>query len=171
MRANTRTTFNGIPTTSRIRPDRLAIESEMTMILAVRRVAVVVIGLFLAVLLSGTHADAFVPQHPPPAVAFHHHRTTTTTTILSSSSSSSSSSTTSASSASTRSGGNTSSGGTVMEVPTQPIPGMKPGTSGLRKKVEVWQAVDPSNQHYLENFIQSLLDTAIAKNDNQVPNT
>jgi hypothetical protein len=166
MRANTRTTFNGIPTTSRIRPDRLAIESEMTMILAVRRVAVVVIGLFLAVLLSGTHADAFVPQHPPPAVAFHHqHRTTTT--ILSSSSSS----TTSASSASTRSGGNTSSGGTVMEVPTQPIPGMKPGTSGLRKKVEVWQAVDPSNQHYLENFIQSLLDTAIAKNDNQVPNT
>ena len=138
----------------------------MTMILAVRRVAVVVIGLFLAVLLSGTHADAFVPQHPPPAVAFHHqHRTTTT--ILSSSSSS----TTSASSASTRSGGNTSSGGTVMEVPTQPIPGMKPGTSGLRKKVEVWQAVDPSNQHYLENFIQSLLDTAIAKNDNQVPNT
>jgi phosphoglucomutase len=48
---------------------------------------------------------------------------------------------------------------------------MKPGTSGLRKKVEVWQAADPSNQHYVENFIQSLLDTATAKNDGKVPQT
>jgi phosphoglucomutase len=48
---------------------------------------------------------------------------------------------------------------------------MKPGTSGLRKKVEVWQAIDPSNQHYVENFIQSLLDTATAKNDGKVPQT
>jgi phosphoglucomutase len=60
---------------------------------------------------------------------------------------------------------------TVTEVPTKPIPGMKPGTSGLRKKVEVWQAVDPANEHYVENFIQSLLDTATAKNDGKVPQT
>jgi phosphoglucomutase len=59
----------------------------------------------------------------------------------------------------------------VTEVPTQPIPGMKPGTSGLRKKVEVWQAVDPSNRNYLENFIQALIDTATAKNDGKVPQT
>lgn len=59
----------------------------------------------------------------------------------------------------------------VTEVPTKPIPGMKPGTSGLRKKVEVWQAVDPENEHYVENFIQSLLDTATAKNNGQVPQT
>jgi len=62
-------------------------------------------------------------------------------------------------------------GGTVIDVPTKPIEGMKPGTSGLRKKVEVWQAVDPSNEHYVENFIQSLLDTATAKNNNVVPKT
>jgi hypothetical protein len=54
--------------------------------------------------------------------------------------------------------------GVVEQVPTKPIEGMKPGTSGLRKKVEVWQAKDPSNQHYLENFIQSLLDTAFDGN-------
>jgi hypothetical protein len=59
----------------------------------------------------------------------------------------------------------------VMDVPTKPIAGMKPGTSGLRKKVEVWQAVDPANEHYLENFIQSLIDTATAVNDGKVPQT
>jgi hypothetical protein len=59
----------------------------------------------------------------------------------------------------------------VNEVPTKPIAGMKPGTSGLRKKVEVWQAIDPANQNYLENFIQSLIDTATAKNSNNVPQT
>lgn len=59
----------------------------------------------------------------------------------------------------------------VAEVPTKPIPGMKPGTSGLRKKVEVWQALDPANQHYVENFIQSLLNTATAKNNGKVPQT
>lgn len=53
----------------------------------------------------------------------------------------------------------------LVEVPTKPIEGMKPGTSGLRKKVEVWQAVDESNTHYVENFIQSLLDVAIENND------
>ena len=59
----------------------------------------------------------------------------------------------------------------VQEVETKPIAGMKPGTSGLRKKVEVWQAVDPSNQYYVENFIQSLLDTAISKNGGKIPKT
>jgi phosphoglucomutase len=49
---------------------------------------------------------------------------------------------------------------TLTEVPTSPIAGMKPGTSGLRKKVEVWQGVDGTNKYYVENFIQSLLDTA-----------
>jgi phosphoglucomutase len=55
--------------------------------------------------------------------------------------------------------------GTPIEVPTTPIEGMKPGTSGLRKKVEVWQGIDSKNSHYVENFIQSLLDTAAAKNE------
>lgn len=52
----------------------------------------------------------------------------------------------------------------ILEVPTTPIEGMKPGTSGLRKKVEIWQGVDASNKNYVENFIQSLLDTAQANN-------
>jgi phosphoglucomutase len=60
---------------------------------------------------------------------------------------------------------------TVQEVVTKPIAGMKPGTSGLRKKVEVWQAVDPANKYYLENFIQSLLDTAVDKNAGAMPKT
>jgi phosphoglucomutase len=72
---------------------------------------------------------------------------------------------------SSSSSSNTVTDSTIVTVPTRPIPGMKPGTSGLRKKVEVWQGVDKSNQYYLENFIQSLVDTAIAKNNNQVPQT
>jgi phosphoglucomutase len=50
---------------------------------------------------------------------------------------------------------------------------MRPGTSGLRKKVEVWQGlVDPdTNKHYVENFIQSLIDTAVAKNNNEMLQT
>ncbi|GMH95008.1 hypothetical protein TrVE_jg5349 [Triparma verrucosa] len=40
-------------------------------------------------------------------------------------------------------------------VPSTPIPGMKPGTSGLRKKTKQWMS-----KNYLSNFIQSLLDTA-----------
>ena len=52
----------------------------------------------------------------------------------------------------------------IVDVSTKPIAGMKPGTSGLRKKVEVWQAVDEANKNYLENFIQSLLDTAFENN-------
>lgn len=52
----------------------------------------------------------------------------------------------------------------VAEIATSPIAGMKPGTSGLRKKVEVWQGVDDANKFYVENFIQSLIDTAAEKN-------
>lgn len=42
----------------------------------------------------------------------------------------------------------------ILTVPTNPIPGQKPGTSGLRKKVAVFR-----QQHYLENFVQSVFDT------------
>ena len=49
--------------------------------------------------------------------------------------------------------GASSAVGEVVEVPTAPIAGMRPGTSGLRKKVEVWMG-----EHYVENFVQSLLD-------------
>ncbi|KAG7365445.1 phosphoglucomutase/phosphomannomutase domain containing protein [Nitzschia inconspicua] len=61
---------------------------------------------------------------------------------------------------------------TLAEVPTTPIPGMKPGTSGLRKKVEVWQGKDDTaNKYYVENFIQSLLDTAQANNGGEMLQT
>ena len=52
----------------------------------------------------------------------------------------------------------------VVEVETTPVPGMRPGTSGLRKKVEVWQGVADGDKNYVENFIQSLIDTATASN-------
>jgi phosphoglucomutase len=43
---------------------------------------------------------------------------------------------------------------TIRTVETKPIPGQKPGTSGLRKKVEVFR-----QSPYLENFVQAILDT------------
>jgi len=48
---------------------------------------------------------------------------------------------------------------------------MRPGTSGLRKKVEIWQGVDDANKYYVENFIQSLIDTAIDSNDGKAIDT
>ncbi|MDF0601356.1 alpha-D-glucose phosphate-specific phosphoglucomutase [Psychromarinibacter sp. C21-152] len=38
-------------------------------------------------------------------------------------------------------------------VTTEPIPGQKPGTSGLRKKTHVFM-----QRHYLENFVQAIFD-------------
>eukprot|EP00980_Cylindrotheca_fusiformis_P008717 scaffold1868_cov193-Cylindrotheca_fusiformis.AAC.2 len=60
---------------------------------------------------------------------------------------------------------------TIDEVATSPISGMKPGTSGLRKKVETWQGIDAANKYYVENFIQSLIDTATEANGGKVIET
>lgn len=54
----------------------------------------------------------------------------------------------------------------IVTIPTSPIEGMRPGTSGLRKKVEVWMG-----QHYVENFIQSLIDTAADANGGKMLDT
>ncbi len=43
---------------------------------------------------------------------------------------------------------------TITTVRTAPIAGQKPGTSGLRKKTAVFMGT-----HYLENFVQAILDT------------
>jgi len=59
----------------------------------------------------------------------------------------------------------------ILDVATSPIQGMRPGTSGLRKKVEVWQGKDESNKYYLHNFIQSLIETAAAANNGKMLET
>ncbi len=42
---------------------------------------------------------------------------------------------------------------TIKEIPTSPIEGQKTGTTGLRKKVQLYQ-----QKHYLENYIQCIFD-------------
>jgi len=54
----------------------------------------------------------------------------------------------------------------IITVPTSPIEGMRPGTSGLRKKVEIWMG-----KLYVENFIQCLVETAMASNGGQMLDT
>jgi phosphoglucomutase len=52
----------------------------------------------------------------------------------------------------------------TLTVPTQPFEGQKPGTSGLRKRVKIFQ-----QENYTENFVQSMLE-AIPKADGGAKN-
>jgi phosphoglucomutase len=107
------------------------------------RFSFLAVASFMALLSSfpkSASTDAFVPKHHHRA--FHQPRTTSSLSATAS----------------------------IAEVPTAPIQGMKPGTSGLRKKVEVWQGKE-GDKYYVENFIQSLIDTATEKNGGKVPET
>ncbi|GLB41669.1 putative phosphohexose mutase family protein [Lyophyllum shimeji] len=46
----------------------------------------------------------------------------------------------------------------VKEISTKPFEGQKPGTSGLRKRVKVFQ-----QEHYTENFVQAIFDSIKAE--------
>ncbi|KAG8957383.1 Phosphoglucomutase-2 [Tulasnella sp. 419] len=46
----------------------------------------------------------------------------------------------------------------IQEISTTPYEGQKPGTSGLRKRVKVFE-----QQHYTENFVQAILDAIPGK--------
>ncbi|KDQ26595.1 hypothetical protein PLEOSDRAFT_51607 [Pleurotus ostreatus PC15] len=46
----------------------------------------------------------------------------------------------------------------IKDIPTKPYDGQKPGTSGLRKRVKVFQ-----QEHYTENFVQAIFDSIDAK--------
>ncbi|THG97064.1 hypothetical protein EW026_g4870 [Hermanssonia centrifuga] len=51
----------------------------------------------------------------------------------------------------------------VKEIKTTPYDGQKPGTSGLRKRVKVFQ-----QEHYTENFVQAIFDSVDAKDQTLV---
>ncbi|KNZ75140.1 Phosphoglucomutase [Termitomyces sp. J132] len=51
----------------------------------------------------------------------------------------------------------------VKEIVTKPFEGQKPGTSGLRKRVKVFQ-----QEHYTENFVQAIFDSIKAEDSTLV---